>query len=86
MSYYYFTQGKILSHLLRWTEENNAQRALKFVVLFLGMICTTFYRHLCLWFAGTSSQGHRFDLQMAQAGFSSHLVKVSMVFCFGERR
>lgn len=28
-------------------------------------------------FAGTSSQGRGFGLQMAQAGFSSHLVKVS---------
>lgn len=58
---------------------------------FLRMMCTSvatlsfIYRRLCLWFAGTSSQGHRFDLQMAQAGFSSHLVKVSTVCCLGEQ-
>lgn len=29
------------------------------------------------WFVGISSQGKGFGLQMAQAGFSSHLVNVS---------
>lgn len=31
----------------------------------------------CVWFAGVSSQGKGFNLQMAQAGFSSYLVQVS---------
>lgn len=34
---------------------------------------------LCVW-SGTSSQGRGFGLQMAQAGFSSHIVKVSSLY------